>query len=89
IRKAKAAAAAKAKAEAEKKKFDPNKLAELLNKQPDDAPQKALIDKSQKQSGAKPTGDSQTATNTGPSAGTRDGRDSVLSAREADMLNAL
>ncbi|MFX8992071.1 hypothetical protein ABTN16_19355, partial [Acinetobacter baumannii] len=54
IRKATAAAAAKAKAEAEKKKFDPNKLAELLNKQPDDAPQKALIDKSQKQSGAKP-----------------------------------
>lgn len=88
-RKAKLEAAKKAKAEADKKKFDPNKLAELLNKQPDDAPQKALIDKSQKQSGAKPTGDSKTATNTGPSAGTADGRDNVLSAREADMLNAL
>lgn len=86
--KAKADAAAKAKADAEKKKFDANKLAELINKA-DDAPQKALIDKSNKPAGAKPTGDSQTATNTGPSAGTKEGRDSVLSAREADMLNSL
>lgn len=87
-KKAKADALAKAKAEADKKKFDPNKLAELLNK-PDDAPQKALIDKSQKPTGAKPTGDSKTATNTGPSAGTKEGRDTVLSAREADMLASL
>ena len=88
-KKAKAEAAAKAKAEADKKKFDPNKLAELLNQSADEAPQKALIDKSQKPVGAKPTGDSKTATNTGPSAGTKEGRDSVLSAREADMLNSL
>ena len=87
-KKAKADAAAKAKAEAEKKKFDANKLAELINKA-DDAPQKALIDKSQKPAGAKPMGDSQTATNLGPSAGTKDGRDTKLSATEADMLNSL
>jgi len=78
-----------AKLEADKKKFDPNKLAELLNKTPDDAAQKALLDKSNKTSGAKPTGDSKTATNLGPSAGTKEGRDSVLSAREADMLASL
>ena len=78
-----------AKIEADKKKFDPNKLAELLDKAPDDAPQKALIDKSQKPTGAKPTGDSKTATNTGPSAGTAQGRDNVLSATEADMLNSM
>lgn len=78
-----------AKLEADKKKFDPNKLAELLNKTPDDAAQKALLDKSNKPSGAKPTGDSKTATNLGPSAGTKEGRDSVLSAREADMLASL
>ncbi|MFZ8258165.1 hypothetical protein ACO1KT_14655, partial [Staphylococcus aureus] len=29
------------------------------------------------------------ASNTGPSAGTRDGRDSVLSATEKDLLNAM
>ena len=87
-KKAKAEAAAKAKLEADKKKFDPNKLAALLDKQPDDAPQKALLDKSNKPTGAKPTGDSKTATNTGPSAGTKEGRDTVLSAREADMLGS-
>jgi colicin import membrane protein len=86
--KAKADAAAKAKAEAEKKKFDPSKIADALSKA-DDTPQKAVIDKSNKPAGAKPTGDSKTATNVGPSAGTADGRDTVLSAREADMLNSL
>lgn len=89
LKKAKAEAAAKAKAEADKKKFDPNKLADLLNKSPDDAPQKALVDKSQKPTGAKPTGDSKTATNLGPQAGTAQGRDNVLSATEADMLNSM
>ena len=81
-------AEAKAKAEAEKSKFDPNKLADLINKA-DDGPQKALIDKSQKPTGAKPTGNSQTASNLGPSAGTHDGHDTVLSAREADMLASM
>lgn len=81
-------AEAKAKAEADKNKFDPSKLADLINKA-DDGPQKALIDKSQKPAGAKASGSSQTATNLGPSAGTKDGRDSVLSAREADLLNSL
>lgn len=81
------AAAAKAKAEAEKK-FDPNKLADLINKA-DDGPQKALIDKSNKPAGAKPTGDSRTATNLGPSAGTKDGRSDQLTATERDMLTSM
>ena len=95
-KKAKAEAAAKAKAKAEadaKTKFDPNKLAELIDKAPDknatDGPQKALIDKSAKPAGAKPTGDSKTATNLGPSAGTKDGRDDKLTAKENDMLGSM
>lgn len=70
-------------------KLDPDKLAGLLNKSPGNSPPKALIDKSQKPTGAKPTGDSKTATNLGPFAGTAQGRDNVLSAIEADMLNTI
>lgn len=81
-------AEAKAKAEAEKRKLDLDKLAKAIDQAPDDQ-QKALIDKSQKPTGARPQGDSATAKNTGPSAGTRDGRDTVLSAREADLLRGL
>jgi len=81
-------AEAKAKADAEKAKFDLDKIAKAIDQAPD-AAQKALIDKSSKPAGARPQGDSKTATNTGPSAGTRDGRDTVLSAREADMLRGL
>lgn len=80
-------AEAKAKAEAEKRKFDLDKLAKAIDEAPEDP--RALIDKSNKPRGAQPQGDSRTATNTGPSAGTRDGRDNVLSAREADMLTSL
>ncbi len=79
-------AEAKAK-EAEKRKFDLDKLAKAIDASPDDP--RALLDKSNKPTGARPQGDSQTATNTGPSAGTRDGRDTVLSAREADMLRGM
>lgn len=78
-----------AKLEADKKKFDPSKLEELLNKQPDDAQQKALVDNSKKPTGGKASGDSKTATNLGPSAGTKEGRDTVLSAREADLLASM
>jgi colicin import membrane protein len=86
--KAKALADAKAKAEAAKK-FDLAALAKAIDKAPDDSPPSALLDKSNKPVGGKTTGDSKTATNTGPSAGTKEGRDTVLSAREADMLNSL
>ena len=88
-KKAKAEAAAKAKAEAEAKtKFDPNKILADLSKVDDGTP-KANISKDPKAAGAKPIGDSKTATNLGPSAGTKEGRDTVLSAKEADMLNSL
>lgn len=75
--------------EAKKTKFDPAALEKMLEQNPDDAKKSALLDKSKKPAGAKPTGDSKTATNLGPSAGTAQGRDTVLSAREADMLASL
>ncbi len=78
---------AKAKADAEKRKFDLDKLAKAIDESPEDP--RALLDKSNKPTGARPQGDSRTATNTGPSAGTRDGRDTVLSAREADLLRGM
>ncbi len=81
----------KKKREEAKKKFDASKLAAMLDKIPDspEAPQKALIDRSQDKRGGKPIGSSQTATATGPEAGTKDGRDSVLSLREQDMLKGM
>lgn len=81
-------AEAKRKADEKRRKELEAKLAQAIDQAPD-APQKALIDKSNRPAGTRPQGDSQTATNTGPSAGTRDGRDTVLSAREADMLVGL
>ncbi|MBX9926107.1 MAG: cell envelope integrity protein TolA [Hyphomicrobiaceae bacterium] len=81
------AAEAKAKADAEKRKFDLDKLAKAIDESPEDP--RALLDKSNKPTGARPQGDSRTATNSGPSAGTREGRDTVLSARDADLLRGM
>ena len=88
LKKKKLAEAAKKKAE-EAKKFDANKLASLLDKVPDDAQQKALIDKDPKKKGQQAAGTSQTATATGQEAGTATGTDTVLSAREQDLLKGL
>lgn len=77
-------AEAKKKAE-EAKKFDPNKIANLLNKAPDDS-QKALIDKDPTKKGQQASGTSKTATAIGKEAGTATGKDTVLSAREQDLL---
>jgi colicin import membrane protein len=88
LKKKKAAEAAKKKAE-EAKKFDANKLANLLEKVPDDAQQKAMLDKDPKKKGQQAAGTSQTATATGQEAGTATGTDTVLSAREQDLLKGL
>ena len=78
---------AKKKAEAEAKKFDANKLANLIEKAPDDAEkQKALLDKDPTKKGQQAAGTSQTATETGKEAGTKTGADTVLSAREQDLI---
>jgi colicin import membrane protein len=85
----KKAAEARKKAEAEKKKFDPSKIASLLEKAPDDSTPKALLDKDPKKKGQQATGSSQTAAATGLEAGTATGTDSVLSAREQDLLKGM
>ena len=78
------------KAEEAKKKFDANKIAELLNKAPDDAEkQKALLDKDPRKKGQQASGTSQTAELTGKEAGTATGHDAVLSAREQDLLKGM
>jgi colicin import membrane protein len=79
-------AEARKKAEEKRRAELDRKNAEALKAIPDDRPKQALVDRSNRPSGAAPQGDSRTATNLGPSAGTRDGRDSVLSAREADLV---
>ncbi|MEQ1652820.1 MAG: cell envelope integrity protein TolA [Hyphomicrobium sp.] len=81
-------AEAKKKAE-EAKKFDANKLAALIGKAPDDAQQKALLDKDPKKKGQQAVGTSKTATATGQEAGTATGTDTVLSAREQDLLKGM
>ncbi|MFN0219672.1 MAG: cell envelope integrity protein TolA [Hyphomicrobium sp.] len=80
---------ARKKAEADKKKFDPSKIASLLDKAPDDATPKALIDKDPKKKGQQAVGSSTTATALGKEAGTMTGTDSVLSAREQDLLKGM
>jgi colicin import membrane protein len=87
--KAKAAADAKRKAD-EAKKFDANKIENILKNAPEEAPQKALIDKTP------PKGAPQTAQNTnpaaktkGPTAGAPEGRDTQLTASQASMLGTL
>ncbi len=88
--KAKAIADAKRKAAEEAKKFDPNKIENLLKNAPEEAPQKALVDKTP------PKGAPQTAQNTnpaakakGPTAGAPEGRDTQLTANQASMLGTL
>ncbi|MGQ0456243.1 MAG: cell envelope integrity protein TolA [Hyphomicrobium sp.] len=87
--KKKKAEEARKKAEAEKKKFDPSKIASLLDKAPDDATPKALIDKDPNKKGQQAAGSSQTATALGKEAGTATGTDTVLSAREQDLLKGM
>jgi len=82
-------AEAKKKAEEAKKKFDANKIANLLNKAPDDAQPKANIDKDPTKKGQQAAGTSHTATATGKEAGTATGNDTVLSAREQDLLKGM
>lgn len=87
-KKKKLAEAAKKKA-LEAKKFDANKLASLLEKVPDDAQNKALLDKDPTKKGQQAQGTSKTATATGREAGTATGTDTVLSAREQDLLKGM
>ncbi len=82
-------AEAKKKAEEAKKKFDPNAIANLLEKAPDDAKSKALLDKDPTKKGQQASGTSKTATATGKEAGVKGGKDIVLSAREADLLKGM
>lgn len=82
-------AEAKKKAEEAKKKFDPNAIANLLEKSPDDAKSKALLDKDPTKKGQQAAGSSKTATATGKEAGVKGGKDIVLSAREADLLKGM
>lgn len=88
-KKKKLAEAAKKKAEEAKKKFDPNAIANLLEKAPDDGKTKALLDKDPRKKGQQAAGTSQTATATGKEAGVANGHDVVLSAREADLLKGM
>ncbi len=80
---------AKKKAEAAKKQFDPSKIASLLEKSPDDATPKALLDKDKKKKGQQASGSSSSSTNFGKEAGTQTGSDTVLSAREQDLLKGM
>lgn len=77
-------AEAKKKAEQQKQAF--NSIDKLLNKLPDDAEQKALLDKDPRVKGQQAAGTSQAATATGKEAGTSTGKEAVLSAREQDLL---
>lgn len=74
---------------AEAKKFDIDKLANLIDQSPDDAKTKALIDKDPRKKGQLAQGSSQTATAVGEEAGTATGTDTVLSAREQDLLKGM
>jgi colicin import membrane protein len=80
---------AKKKAEAAKKKFDPSKIASLLAKSPDDSPPKALLDKDPRKKGQQASGSSATSDKFGKEAGTATGTDTVLSAREQDLLKGM
>lgn len=77
----------KKKQEEAKKKFDPNAIANLLNKTPDEAEQqKALLDKDPRKKGQQAAGTNVAAKETGKEAGAQNGHDTVLSAREQDLL---
>jgi colicin import membrane protein len=87
----------KKKAEEKKRKEKEKKLAEAKKKKEEEAKKKAseadrlaaLLDKTPDKRGApRSASDPQTQTDyTGPTAGAREGKDNVLSAREVDMLN--
>lgn len=79
----------KKRKDAEKKKFDLDKLANLIDKAPDDGQQKALVDKDPRKKGQQAAGSSTTATKFGEEAGTATGTDTVLSAREQDLLKGM
>jgi len=80
---------ARKKAEAAKKQFDPSRIASILDKSPEDAPPKALLDKDPRKKGQQAAGSSATAEKTGREAGTATGTDTVLSLREQDMLKGM
>lgn len=80
---------ARKKAEAAKKQFDPSRIAALLDKSPDDATPKALLDKDQRKKGQQASGSKNDAFDTGKEAGTTTGTDTVLSAREQDLLKGM
>ncbi len=80
---------AKKKAEAAKKQFDPSKIASLLDKSPDDATPKALLDKDKRKKGQQASGSKPDAFDTGKEAGVATGTDTVLSAREQDLLKGM
>jgi colicin import membrane protein len=80
---------ARKKAEAAKKQFDPSKIASLLEKSPDDATPKALLDKDKRKKGQQASGSKTDAFDTGKEAGTTTGTDTVLSAREQDLLKGM
>jgi colicin import membrane protein len=80
---------AKKKAEAAKKKFDASKIASLLEKAPDDSPPKALLDKDPRKKGQQAAGTSAKSDIIGKEAGTATGTDTVLSAREQDLLKGM
>ena len=83
---AKAKAEQKAKEDAKTKELNLEQLALAIAKAPDDAQPKALIDKDPTKRGQQAAGTSPDSQYTGRTAGTADGRDLVLSAREADLL---
>lgn len=80
---------ARKKAEAAKKQFDPSRIASILDKSPEDAPPKALLDKDPRKKGQQAAGSSANAEKTGREAGTATGTDTVLSLREQDMLKGM
>jgi colicin import membrane protein len=80
---------AKKKAEVAKKKFDASKIASLLEKAPDDSPPKALLDKDPRKKGQQAAGTSSKSDIIGKEAGTVTGTDTVLSAREQDLLKGM
>mgnify|MGYP001052966434 CR=1 FL=1 len=80
---------ARKKAAAAKKKFDPSRIASILDNAPDDAPQKALLDKDPRKKGEQASGSSSKVDKIGKEAGTATGTDTVLSLREQDMLKGM
>lgn len=87
-RRKKRAAEARRRAAA-KKKFDADELSKILSDIPDDGRPKALLDKDPRERGMQASGSSQVADARGLEAGTATGTDSVLSAREQDLLKGM